>query len=95
MPFLRKIWIAAKDARTRETHVIAAATYARGQGIPIREKFAVGGATLRFPIDPLTEPAGRIAAKETINCRCNAAVDVDVAALAAFTQQRVSLALSA
>jgi hypothetical protein len=95
MPFLRKIWLAANDNRTRDTHRQASATYARGKGIPIGDKFAIGLATMRFPIDPLAQPAGKIAARETINCRCNAAIDFDAAALAAWTAQRVSRALSA
>jgi hypothetical protein len=104
MPFLRKGWRATRDGRTRQGHVMAAAQYARGQGIPISEKFAIqvhqerdgvitktlGIAYLRFPIDPLAEPAGRLAAGATIMCRCNAFVDFNLADLAAFAAQRTT-----
>lgn len=88
MPFLRKIWIATNDGRTRPTHVDAGQRYVRGRGIPIAERFRVGRARLRFPIDPLAEPAGRIAAGETIMCRCNGAVDFDLDALRQTPPQR-------
>ncbi len=93
MPFMRKIWIRTQDSRTRPTHVDAGARYARGQGIPIPDKFQIGDATMRYPVDPLAEPAGKIAARETIMCRCNQAVDFDAASLRQETQKRVSLAL--
>jgi hypothetical protein len=107
---LRKGWRSTKDGRTRLGHVEAGAIYARGQGIPVSQKFTVnvyderdkskapkllGKAQLLFPIDPQTEPAGRLAAGATIMCRCNAFVDFDRAALAAFNRQRVSMALGA
>ncbi len=92
-PFMRKIWIRTNDSRTRQTHLAAGALYVRGKGIKIPELFKVGAATMRFPIDPLVEPAGKIGARETIMCRCNAAVDFDVAELAAATKARVQFAL--
>lgn len=91
---VRKIWIATRDDRTRETHTAAAARYGRGAGIPVTERFLVGQARLRFPSDPLAEPSGKIAARETIMCRCNAAIDFDLAQLAADTTARVRLAMS-
>lgn len=106
-PFLNKGWRATKDNRTRLGHQEAAATYARGQGIPIADLFAVkvyderkgkavkliGTATLRFPLDPNAAPSGRLAAGATIMCRCNAFVDFNMEQFAAFTQARVSLAM--
>lgn len=102
-PFLKKGWRATPGNRTRIGHAEAGRTYARGKGIPIAQRFVIrvfdernkkepkqiGLAQLRFPIDPETTPAGRIAAAATILCRCNAFVDIDVAAYAAYTQQRV------
>lgn len=93
IPAMRKIWLRANDARTRPTHVAAAATYARGQGIPIGEPFRVGAARMRFPVDPLAEPAGKVAARETIMCRCNAVVDFDPAALEQMATERLALTL--
>lgn len=102
-PFLKKGWRATPGARTRIGHAEAGRTYARGQGIPIAQRFVIrvfdernkkapkqiGVAQLRFPIDPETTPAGRIAAAATILCRCNAFVDIDVVAYAAYTQKRI------
>lgn len=94
MPFLRKAWIRVSDTRTRESHVHAGATYARGKGLALRDRFKVGRALLRFPVDPLAEPAGRVAASETIMCRCLGAVDFDPVELARASASRVRLALS-
>lgn len=102
-PFLKKGWRATPGNRTRIGHAEAGRTYARGKGIPISQRFVIrvfdernkqapkqiGVAQLRFPIDPETTPAGRIAAAATILCRCNAFVDVDVAAYAAYTAKRI------
>lgn len=54
-----KVWLAAEDTRTRETH-----READGQRVPLESPFSVGGFDLRFPGDP-TGPA-----QEVINCRC-------------------------
>lgn len=105
--FLRKIWRATKDARTRTGHREAGVTYARGQGIPLADRFAVrvyqerpgkapvlqGTVSLRFPLDPEAQPVGRLAAGATIMCRCSAALDFDLAAFAAASRQRVAIAL--
>lgn len=56
---LKREWIAANDARTRDTHV-AADGQIRAEGEP----FDVGGAKLMFPGDPAGPPA------EVIQCRC-------------------------
>lgn len=102
-PFLKKGWRATPGNRTRVGHAEAGRTYARGQGIPIAQRFVIrvfderdkkapkqiGVAQLRFPIDPETTPAGRIAAGATILCRCNAFVDVDVAGYAAHVKNRI------
>lgn len=106
-PFLKKGWRSTRDRRTRTGHVLAGQTYARGQGIPIADRFKVavhserpgkppvqiGTALLRFPIDPEVQPTGRIGAAATIMCRCNAFVDMDLAAFADFTRAQVSTAL--
>lgn len=68
MPYLRKGWIRVLDQRTRETHKIAGERYARGKGIEVTDYFSVGKARMRFPVDPLAEPGGKIAAGETIMC---------------------------
>lgn len=106
-PFLRKGWRSTKDSRTRLGHREAGAAYARGQGIKIADLFTVnvyderpgaggkktGTATMRFPLDPETKPAGKVAAGATIMCRCNGFVDMDPQALAAHNAQRVAQAL--
>lgn len=106
-PFLRKGWRSTKDTRTRLGHREAGQTYARGQGIPVADLFSVnvyderpgkggkktGTATMRFPLDPNTQPSGQIAASATIMCRCNGFVDFSPAELAQFNRQRVSQAL--
>lgn len=93
VPAMRKIWIRTRDGRTRDTHQDAGRRYARGNGIEIAKPFAVGAVLMRFPIDPLAEPPGKQAARETIMCRCNAATDFDPVALAADATARVRLAL--
>lgn len=105
-PFLRKAWIATRDRRTRLGHVEAAKTYARGQGIPIASRFSIpvyqesakgtkflGVAQLRFPVDPLATPAGKLAASASIMCRCHAVVDVDPKQFADFARVQVQVAL--
>lgn len=105
--FIRKCWRCTRDNRTRIGHVQAAVQYAKGKGIPINERFQlrvyderkgqnpklIGTAFLRFPIDPLVTPDGRIGAGATILCRCNSFVDFDMADFAAYTKQQVALAL--
>lgn len=61
---LEREWIAADDARTRETHAAA-----DGQRRGMREAFDVGGASLMRPGDPDAPP------EETINCRCQLLYD--------------------
>jgi len=101
-PFLRKGWRSARDARVRQGHLEAAQTYARGHGIPVRDRFRInvhseapgkppkllGVALLRFPIDPDATPAGRLAAGATIMCRCGAFVDFNLDELRAFSTSR-------
>lgn len=90
-PFMRKGWRATKDKRTRPTHVTAGQRYARGTTgvIPIPDLFVVGQAKLRFPVDPLVQPPGRIGAQETIMCRCNAFVDFDLQDYAEFVRGQI------
>lgn len=104
--FLRKGWRAAGDTRTRIGHREAARTYARGSGIPMAERFQIkvydergkqakllGNAMLRFPLDPLVKPDGRVGAAATIMCRCNAFVDFDLADFASYSRNQIQLAL--
>ena len=108
-PFLKKSWRAANDNRTRMGHREAAQHFGKGNGIAITQAFSInvyderpgkaprkiGVAVLRFPVDPRVTPTGRIGAGATIMCRCNAVVDLDMAAFAEFTRAQVRLALSA
>ncbi len=93
MPYLRKHWIRVLDQRTRETHKIAGERYARDKGIVVTERFHVGKASMRFPVDPLTEPAGKIAASESILCRCVGGLSFDIAGIRQATAARVALAM--
>lgn len=106
-PFIRKGWRDSKDRRTRLGHLEAGKKYARGQGIPISQPFTInvyqeskgktpkliGQASLLFPLDPNTSPAGRIAAAATIMCRCNGFVDFDLAQYQLHTRGKLALAL--
>ena len=56
---LDKIWISARDARTRDDHFDS-----HGQRRDMGQPFNVGGEALRFPGDP------RGSAGNVINCRC-------------------------
>lgn len=58
--YTHKRWITRYDSRVRMTH----ANVDRDT-IPLEENFTVGGASLRFPADPLSADIG-----EVINCRC-------------------------
>lgn len=104
-PFLRKGWRYTKDSRTRNGHREAGQQYGRGSGIPIADLFVVnvysggrpgqavkkiGVATMRFPVDPQAQPAGRLAAAATIMCRCNAFVDFDVADYAKYAAGKLA-----
>lgn len=55
-----QVWLATIDRRTRSTHKTA-----DGQRVPVGQPFMVGGASLRYPGDPLGP------AKEIIQCRCS------------------------
>ena len=54
-----KLWLAALDARTRETHAEA-----NDQVVPFDGKFMVGGVAMDRPHDPGAPP------EEVVNCRC-------------------------
>lgn len=54
-----KQWIAERDDKTREWHLLIDGTF-----IPIDEKFKVGGEEMRFPHDPTASP------ENLVNCRC-------------------------
>lgn len=106
-PFLKKGWRATKDGRTRMGHREAGAKYVRGQGVDIRGAFVLnvyderpgkapkpmGKVALRYPVDPLAVPAGKLAAAATIMCRCNAFVDFDLAEFRQHSRTQISLAL--
>lgn len=63
-----KVWDASGDSKTRETHALA-----DGQRVPIDQPFTVGGYQLMHPGDSsLGAPA-----RETIQCRCRAAYQID------------------
>lgn len=106
-PFLKKVWRATKDNRTRQGHREAGQAYARGRGVDIKGAFVVnvyderpgkspvlqGKVAMRFPVDPLAVPQGKLAASATIMCRCNAAIDFDMADFRQYTRNQVSLGL--
>lgn len=108
-PFLGKGWRASRDSRTRLGHREAGERYARGKGIPIAERFVLnvydergkgaakllGTATLRFPVDPEAQPAGRLAAASVIMCRCNAFVDMNLAEFSKWSAAKVQVAVPA
>lgn len=54
-----KTWVTRRDGRVRTAHRILS-----GSTIPVADGFAVDGAVLRFPGDPLAPP------ELTMNCRC-------------------------
>lgn len=54
-----KFWMAALDARTRESHVEA-----DGQTVGFDDPFIVGGEQMMYPLDAAASPA------EVVNCRC-------------------------
>jgi uncharacterized protein with gpF-like domain len=56
---LVKVWIAAEDERTRQSHADA-----DGQRVRMDEAFSIGGEALMFPGDPNASP------ENVINCRC-------------------------
>lgn len=56
---VEKVWLAAVDARTRETHADA-----DGQVRKLDEAFDVGGVPMDRPHDPAAPPG------EVVNCRC-------------------------
>lgn len=58
--YTHKRWQTRFDQKVRDTHAAA-----DRQTIPLEENFIVGGATLRFPADPLCDVVGEVA-----NCRC-------------------------
>lgn len=63
---LKKVWIAAKDERTRADH-----NAANGQRVDKNAKFVVGDKLMKYPGDP----SG--GAKQVINCRCAVSYIVD------------------
>lgn len=64
---VRKVWVATRDARTRDTHRALG-----GESVGIDDAFvSPSGARLRFPGDP-EAPAAEVA-----NCRCTMAIRID------------------
>ena len=64
---LEKIWIAARDNRTRQDHVAV-----NGTQIPLKDAFMVGGYEMQQPGDRGVD-GNRTPAKEVCNCRCTVA----------------------
>ncbi len=62
---MRKVWIATRDTRTRDTHAAA-----DGDAVGLNEPFIVGGYELMHPGDQ-SAPAS-----EVVNCRCTQAYEV-------------------
>lgn len=58
--YTHKRWMTRYDSRVRETHANA-----DRQTVPLEDNFVVGGATLRYPADPMCADYG-----EVTNCRC-------------------------
>ena len=56
---LDKVWLATRDARTRESHIRA-----NGQRVDIDGLFNIGGSEAKYPGDP------NLPASEVVNCRC-------------------------
>ncbi len=63
---VKKVWLTAQDEAVRRTHAEAGAKYAKG--IPVTQKFVVGG-------DPMDAPGGGKKASENVNCRCTVVFD--------------------
>lgn len=59
-----KTWVTIIDERTRVDHFLA-----NGQTVGIDEYFDVGGYSMLYPCDTLSDPS--ITADEIINCRCS------------------------
>lgn len=64
---LEKIWIAARDNRTRLDHAMV-----NGKQLPINDAFIVGGYPMQQPGDRGSN-GNRTPAKEVCNCRCTIA----------------------
>jgi HK97 family phage portal protein len=67
---MTKHWVSAYDDATRETHKAAHDRY-YANGIPLDERFDVGGEQMDYPLDP------NASAGEVINCRCSYFVEVE------------------
>ena len=67
IPGTKKIWVTQMDTDVRPSHRSAGRRYSVDGDpgpVPLRQKFLVGEARLRFPNDPAGPPG------ETVNCRC-------------------------
>lgn len=65
---LDKVWISARDSRTRRDHIIA-----NGKKVGIDDFFIVGGYKLKVPGDRGGKDGQpKVPGKEIINCRCSA-----------------------
>lgn len=76
-----RLWVAARDGRTRESHAAA-----DGQVVPMSAPFQVGGASMFYPGDP-SGPA-----KETVQCRCALAILTPAEAEEYFAAQAMAIA---
>ncbi len=71
---LRKIWVTKGDAKVRNDHNIAGSKFGRGGNpgpIPVKKRFKVGSASLRFPRDPDGKGGSKAVKAQVINCRCD------------------------
>jgi HK97 family phage portal protein len=59
----RKGWLSARNESVRSSHKEADSRYST-EGIPVNEKFIVGGSALMYPADPEGDVG------EIVNCRC-------------------------
>ena len=65
---VRREWVPTRDGRTREAHI--AIPRMNPEGVGLDEPFASPLGPIRFPADPLTDPAN------SIQCRCSVFVRV-------------------
>ena len=59
---MKKVWVAAQNSRTRDSHKKAHSDYREGIGLD--DFFIIGGERMRYPADPIGSAA------QVINCRC-------------------------
>ena len=75
----KKVWLATRDTKTRESH-----READGQEVDLEDKFIVGGERLDYPLDPDAGP------DETVNCRCTMVARIQEKALQMTPEQQTA-----